>query len=139
MSRNINISDSVDSKNLDGFNTVNIDKLDDVVNHSADVIYYGSFNNVGDQNLIPTLGNMLEKIRVGGTLVVKILNARVLSKLYFENSISSAEYLQSIKQANTLLTPEDINNNIDHSQFVLGKIEYQNYHTLVSIVRKDLV
>jgi hypothetical protein len=139
MSRNINISDSADSKNLDGFNTVNIDKLDDVINHSADVIYYGSFNNVEDKNLIPTLNSMLEKIRVGGTLVVKILNARVLSKLYFENSISSAEYLQSIKQANTLLTPEDINNNIDHSQFVLGKIEYQNYHTLVSIVRKDLV
>ena len=138
MSRNINISDSADSKNLDGFHTVNIDKLDDIINHSVDVIYYGSFNNVGDQNLVPTLSNMLEKIRVGGTLVVKILNARTLSKLYFENSISSAEYLQSIKQANTLLTPEDINNTIDHSQFVLGKIEYQNYHTLVSIVRKDL-
>lgn len=139
MNRNINIVDSTDAKNLDGFTTISLDKLDDVVNHSIDIIYYGSFNNLKDKDLFPTMHSMLEKIRMGGTLVVKIINARMLAKLYFENSISSDEYLQAIKNANTLTTPEDINNNIDHNQFILGKIENQNHDTLVSIVRKEIL
>lgn len=139
MSRNINLCHSDNIQSIDGFSNVTVDNIDSIVNCSVDIIYYRFINRLNSEQLGSVLSKLLQKLRTGGNLVLRMLDIRAIAKSYSDNSIDSQTFLSQISSVNMAITPEEINNGLNSLEYITGKIEYENNHIILSIVRKEIV
>ena len=139
MSRNINLYNSQAEQNLDGFDNIPLSKLDDIVNYSVDVLFYREMNSLEPDQKSQILNTMLQKIRAGGSLVLKFVDSKILSKMYWDNQITPKVFMDKISNNKNITTPEEINEVIDKDEFILSRIEHKEDQILVSINRKEIL
>jgi hypothetical protein len=139
MSRNINLYNSQAGQNLDGFDNIPLSKLDDIINYSVDILFYREMNSLEPDQKNQTLSVMLQKIRTGGSLVLKFVDSKILSKMYWDNQITPQEFMEKISNNKNITTPEEINEVVNKDEFVLSRIEHKEDQILVSINRKEIV
>jgi hypothetical protein len=139
MSRNINLYNSQVEQNLDGFDNMPLSKLDDIVNYSVDILFYREMNSLEPDQKNQILNLMLQKIRTGGVLILKFVDSKILSKMYWDNQISPQAFMDKISNNKNITTPEEINEVINKNEFVLSRIEHKEDQILVSINRKEIL
>jgi hypothetical protein len=139
MSRNISLYNSQAEQNFDGFDNIPLSKLDDIVNYSVDVLFYREMNSLEPDQKSQTLNTMLQKIRAGGSLVLKFVDSKILSKMYWDNQITPQVFMDKISNNKNITTPEEINETINKDEFVLSRIEHKEDQILVSINRKEIL
>jgi|688.fasta_scaffold300938_2 hypothetical protein len=139
MSRNINLYNSQVEQNLDGFDNMPLSKLDDIVNYSVDILFYREMNSLEPDKKNRILSLMLQKIRTGGILILKFVDSKILSKMYWDNQISPQAFMDKISNNKNMTTPEEINEVINKDEFVLSRIEHKEDQILVSINRKEIL
>lgn len=139
MSRNINLYNSQTEQNLDGFQNMPLSKLDEIVNYSVDILYYKDVNQLESDKKNTTLEAILQKIRVGGRLVLKFVDSKIVSKMYWDNQISPQAFIDKICNNKNITTPEEINELLNKQEFTLSRIEHKEDQILVSIIRKEVI
>lgn len=139
MSRNINLYNSRAEQSLDGFDNIPLSKLEDIVNYSVDILFYREMNSLEPDQKNQILSLMLQKIRTGGILILKFVDSKILSKMYWDNQISPQAFMDKISNNKTITTPEEINETINKDEFVLSRIEHKEDQILVSINRKEIL
>jgi hypothetical protein len=123
MSRNINICNAGDIQPIDGFTTITVDNIDSLVNYSVDIIFYRWMNGLTQNDVNSVLSKMLQKVRVGGSLVLKLIDGKSLAKSYFEGSIDSGEFLDTIASAKILIAPENFSAGLNNNEFMIHDSE----------------
>jgi hypothetical protein len=139
MNRNIHVVDTVSTQNLEGFESVAISRTDDIVNYSVDTLYCSMINRFEEKTKDLFLNKLLRKIRLGGSLILRFIDTKTLAKMYWDNQITSQEFISKISNNNTLTTVEEINDKINNNEFILSKIEYREDSILISVVRKEIL
>lgn len=139
MNRNINLYNSRAEQNLDGFDNIPLSKLEDIVNYSVDILFYREMNSLESDQKNQILSLMLQKIRTGGVLILKFVDSKILSKMYWDNQISPQAFMDKISNNKTITTPEEINETINKDEFILSRIEHKEDQILVSINRKEIL
>lgn len=139
MSRNINLYNSQAEQNLDGFDNIPLSKLDDIVNYSVDILFYREMNSLEPDQKSQILNTMLQKIRTGGSLVLKFVDSKILSKMYWDNQITPKVFMDKISNNKNITTPEEINEVVNKDEFILSRIEHKEDQILVSINRKEIL
>jgi hypothetical protein len=139
MSRNIYLYNSEIEQNLNGFDNIVLSQLDDIVNYSVDILFYKDINALEADKKIETLNLILQKVRVGGNLVIKFIDSKILSKMYWDNQISPSVFIEKICNNKNITTPEEINEILDKDEFTLSRVEHKEDQVLVTITRTEVV
>jgi hypothetical protein len=138
MNRNIHIADTISAQKLEGFESTSIDRVDDIVNYSVDTLYCTGINSFEEKHKDSHLNKLLQKLRVGGSLVLRFIDTKILAKMYWDNQITPQEFISKISNSKTFTTIEEINDKIDTNEFVMSKIEHREDAILISVIRKEI-
>lgn len=124
-------------RSINGFDSVDINNLDTVVNYSVNALLVDYLNLI-DNNTIPILWEALcQKMSVGGQMVVRFIDARMLAKKFTDNIISEEQFAENISILKSILTVEKIYNMIG-SDFIINNIDQSDIYTTIKIVRTNL-
>lgn len=133
MSRNINLYGQ-ESKKLNHFDNIKIENTNRIINYSVDTLYCECLNEHECEQQTILLHQMLQKLRVGGNLILSFINAKIIAKAYYDNILTDNEIVQFFTANKCLLSIDKINEYIDE-QYIVSKIEYLDYNIVVSITR----
>lgn len=138
MSRNICLSVNRNTfRPINGFSSIDIDNVDSIVDYSTDILVVDNLQTSQKPNMNEYIVKILSKLRVGGQLVLRFADPKLLSKSYSNNSISDIEFRASISNMNQYWTIEQINQYLDQN-FVIERIDQENYNTTIKIVRVNI-
>ena len=138
MSRNINICINKQLfQNINGFENIDINNLNSVVNYSTNTMLVDNFNLWETENFQDALSLILNKIAVGGQMVLRFIDAKLLAKKYVENSINDQEFMLYTSAIKCVLTVETICNCLDKN-FVVDGIDQSDFNTMVKIMRTNI-
>lgn len=138
MSRNINICINKQLfQNINGFESIDINNLNSVVNYSTNTMLVDNFNLLETENFQDVLSLILNKIAVGGQMVLRFIDAKLLAKKYAENSINDQEFMLYASAIKCVLTVENICNCLDKN-FVVDGIDQSDFNTMVKIMRTNI-
>jgi len=135
MKRNITIS--IDSQ-IDKPNTVHINNLQSLVNHSCDSISIGILEFLQEKDHEQIIKYLLEKLRPSGKLIITINNAKNIAKNYAEAAISSEDFLQLFSSKQSLLTIESVYTFIDFQAFDIANLDVSPTQITAVIERKQI-
>ena len=138
MSRNINIC--INKKlfqNINGFESVDINNLNSVVNYSANIVLLDNFNLLEAENYESVLGSILNKVAVGGQMVIRFIDAKLIAKKYAENLIEDKEFILYISAIKSILTVENICNYLD-TNFIIDGIDQSDFNTMIKLMRTNI-
>lgn len=133
MSRNINLYGK-EAKKLNNFDNISIDNVNRIINYSVDTLYCECLNEQNCENQTHTIQQMLDKLRVGGSLILSFINARIIAKAYYDNILTDTDMVNFFKANSCILSIDRINANLDN-QYIVSKIEYLDYNIMVNITR----
>lgn len=138
MSRNICVSVNRNSfRPMNGFSSIDIDNTDSLVDYSADVIIIDNLHTLQKPDMSKDIQNLLSKLRVGGQMVIRFLDPKLLSKHYSDGIVSDTEFKSAINNTNTLCTIDMINDYLDQN-FIIDRIDQENYNTTIKLVRVNI-
>lgn len=136
MNRKINITHYKQKETIQGFLDVNISEMNSVVNYSVDMLYCAVLNKVEKNKIKHYLDQMIEKIRYGGQLIIKITNVHDVCKAYVNKSISNKDFFGMIQNISEELNEEEIITYITskHGFEIIG-FENIDYTTTINLQR----
>lgn len=138
MSRNICVSVNRNSfRPMDGFSSIDIDNIDSVVDYSVDAIVVDNLQTYQKPDISRDILKLLLKLRVGGQIVLRFLDPKLLSKNYANNMLSDAEFISAISNMNYHCTINTINECLDQN-FIIDRIDQEDYNTTLKIVRVNV-
>lgn len=138
MSRNINICINKQLfQNINGFESVDINNLNSIVNYSARTILLDNLNLLEAEHFEDVLVSVLNKVAVGGQMVLRFIDAKLLAKKYAENSIEDKQFMIYISVIKSILTVENICNYLD-TNFIIDGIDQSDFNTMIKIMRTDI-
>jgi hypothetical protein len=137
MSRNIYLYGNKQGS-IANFDSISVGMVDRIINHSVDTLYCDNINELNNEQRQNLVSSIMSKIRVGGTAVFKFINAKIITKAYYDNSISDDDIVLFFQDNKSLLSIDKLNALIDDN-FIISRIEYQDYHILATITRINLI
>ena len=139
MRRMINLFTSTARVHMPNMNMNNVDisNLNSVINYSVDTIFGYIFEYISSNDFNKILPLILEKLRVGGDLVIRFHNFKKICDEYAKNQVSDIELLSMLQNKVNILSIDRISSSID-SKFVISKIDYIDYHIVIIVQRKEL-
>lgn len=118
---------------------VSIDNIDNIVNYSVDNIFCNCLESLPHNLISPVIQKILHKIRPDGYIHVKILDIKEICLQLLQNKIHLTEYINLVKNKNSIITTDVIVSNIDFSKFMVTKFgNDQQHHTDLIIKRVNL-
>jgi hypothetical protein len=138
MSRNIAICiDKSAFRAIDGFNSVDINNLDSIINYSVGALVIDHLNIIDDDD-IPMLWQELgSKMSVGGQIVIRFINAKVLAQKFVDNIIGDKEFMNYLSILKSVLTVDKIYNLIG-SDFVITETDTSEIYTTIKVLRNNI-
>ena len=117
---------------MDGFQTVNINQLQDIFSCSVEIIYCNSFSILSNDMVYNVLGAILEKIKPGGQLILNIFDIKKICQTYINANMDEKTFFEYIKQINNSVNYMDIMSYCQSNQSY--KIVDLKKNTLMSLV-----
>lgn len=138
MSRNINICvNKTYFRGLDGFDSVDISNMDSIINYSVNTIIVDNLSMVDTNSLDGFLSQVLLKLAVGGQLVLRFLNTKLLAKQYSDGMILDDEYLKHMRMIGSAITVEKIYSLLD-GNYNVEDIDVSEIYSVIKILRTNL-
>ena len=138
MSRNIAvcINKSV-FRAIDGFNSVDINNLGNIINYSVDALVVDNLNMINNDD-IPTLWQELcSKMGVGGQIVIRFIDAKILAKNFVDNIIGDTEFMNHISILKSVLTVDKVYNLIG-PDFIIIDTDRSEIYTTIKVLRNSI-
>jgi hypothetical protein len=142
MARIVNICTDNKKQALDKYENINIVDIENIINHSIDFIkfdYLQFFEYRVGQKILEILIN---KLKLGGIIVLSISNFKNISRLYADAIISDNIFLEKIYNCQSVWSVELLLDliNTNHTDTNISKIQHDNQHntTYLTIERKSL-
>jgi hypothetical protein len=117
---------------MDGFQTININQLQEIFACSVDVIYCGSFSILPNDTAYNVLSNVLEKIKPNGQLVLNILDTKRICQAYINGNMEEKVFFDYMKQIHNSINYMDIMSYCQSNQ--KAKVVDLKKNTLVSSI-----
>lgn len=122
---------------INGFDSVDVNNLDRVVNYSIHIILVDNLNILNSSESSGVLQQLLTKLAVGGQLVIRFIDAKILAKKYLENIISDQDYLEYLKALQSIWSIDGINDVLD-TNFAIDKIDQSDFNTMIKVIRTNI-
>jgi hypothetical protein len=136
MSRNIYLYGNKKGS-IANFDSISLEMVDRIINHSVDMLYCDAMNETTNEQREQIIPLIMNKIRVGGTAVFKFINAKIIAKAYYDNAISDDDISLFFQDNKSILSIDKLNALIDDN-FIVSRIEYQDYNIIATITRIGL-
>lgn len=115
--------------------SVDISKINDIVNYSVDSIFCYIFEYLKPDDFLAVFNTSLKKLRPDGGLMIRFTNFKKLCDLYQKDEISNKDLLNFIENKKNILSIDQIISLLDN-QFVLNRLDYIDNYILMIIQRK---
>jgi len=138
MSRNIAvcINKSV-FRAIDGFNSVDINNLGNIINYSVDALVVDNLNIINDADIPILWQELCNKMAAGGQIVIRFIDAKILAKNFVDNIIGDTEFMNHISILKSVLTVDKVYNLIS-PDFVIIDIDRSEIYTTIKVLRNSI-
>lgn len=124
-------------RGINGFDSVDINNLDTIINYSVNALLIDYLNLI-DNNAIPViLETLCQKMSVGGQMVIRFIDAKILAKKFADNIINESQFAENISILKSILTVDSIYNMIG-TDFIINNIDQSDIYTTIKILRVNL-
>lgn len=129
------ISISEPAINLQGYQKILTNNVDQIINHSADNIMCLCLEYQDKNSLQSTITKSLSKLKPKGQLNVGFTNFKKIFDDFLNSRVSSTQIFDALRGKNSILVVEDILSIIDINTFKLVNINYNAYNINILIER----
>lgn len=138
MSRNIAICiDKSAFRAIDGFNSVDINNLGNIINYSVSALVIDHLNIIDDDDIPMLWQEISSKMAVGGQVVMRFIDAKVLAQKFADNIIGDKEFMNYLSILKSILTVDKIYNQIG-SDFVVTDTDRSEIYTTIKVLRNNI-
>lgn len=138
MIRNVCVSINRNSfRPINGFSSIDIDNVDSMVDYSTDTIVVDNLQTAQKPDIGQAIAKLLSKLRVGGQIVLRFLDPKLLAKSYSDNIISDIEFKSAMNNMNHYWTIDIIHEYLDKN-FIIDRIDQEQYNTTVKVMRVNI-
>jgi|694.fasta_scaffold84788_4 hypothetical protein len=138
MSRNIAICiDKSAFRAIDGFNSVDINNLGNIINYSVGALVIDHLNIIDDDDIPMLWQEISSKMAVGGQIVMRFIDAKVLAQKFVDNIIGDKEFMNYISILKSVLTVDKIYNQIG-SDFIVTDTDRSEIYTTIKVLRNSI-
>jgi hypothetical protein len=126
--------------NINGFDNIPINNIENLVNSSIDIVYCAILNKLPRDMVAPTMSELCNKIRPGGELVFVLNDTKTICKLFAEGSMSNEEFFNFMQNTQNLFFLgefEDIYDKHLNRDFTILNTELQKNNLIISLQRKS--
>jgi hypothetical protein len=124
--------------NINGFDNVLFNNIENLVNSSIDVIYCAILNKIPKDLIEPTISELSNKIRPGGEIVFILSDTKTICKLFSEGSMANDEFFSFMNNTQNLFFLPEFENIFDKhlgKDFHILNTELQNNNLIISLQR----
>lgn len=126
MRRSINIICD-DYRNIaEGFESVHVSSISNLVDFSIDTILYYNIGYSQKSESKKNLQTLSDKLRPGGSMVVKFTNLDLICKNYLDKKIKNNELINAIKHINTGMSIDEMFTFVNNDSLRITKIAKEN-------------
>ena len=138
MSRNIAICiDKSAFRAIDGFNSVDINNLGNIINYSVGALVIEHLNIIDDDDIPMLWQEISSKMAVGGQIVMRFIDAKALAQKFVDNIIGDKEFMNYLSVLKSVLTVDKIYNQIG-SDFVVTDTDRSEIYTTIKVLRNSI-
>lgn len=138
MKRNINIIHQNPNIRLNGFESVYINNIDNLVDCSVDNIIYGVIESINKTEAKKVFTQLIQKLRPSGSLIVKFCDIKYLCDNFINNKVSNEDFGNKIKSINNIISLDEILTYIDIKSCKISHIARDNDDIVVTVTRISL-
>lgn len=135
MRRSINIICDNYRNVAEGFESVHVSSIDNLVDFSIDTILYYNIGYSQKTEYKKNLTTLLNKLRPGGSVIVKFTNLDLLCKNYLNKKISNNELVETIKNLNTGMSVDEMFTHINNDSLRITKVAKENNNISMVVTR----
>lgn len=124
--------------NINNFENVLFNNIENLVNSSIDVIYCAILNRIPKNLIESTISSLSNKIRPGGQLVLVLTDTKTVCKLFSEGSMSNEDFFNFMSNAQNLFFLSEFEEIFDKhlsKDFNVINTELQNNSLIISLQR----
>ena len=138
MSRNIAICiDKSAFRAIDGFNSVDINNLANIINYSVGALVIDHLNIIDDDDIPMLWQELSSKMAVGGQIVMRFIDAKALAQKFVDNIIGDKEFMNYLSILKSVLTVDKIYN-LMSSDFVVTDTDRSEIYTTIKVLRNNI-
>ena len=138
MSRNIAVCiDKSVFRAIDGFNSVDINNLGNIINYSVDALVVDNLNMINDDDIPMLWQELCNKMGVGGQIVIRFIDAKILAKNFVDNIIGDTEFMNYISILKSVLTVDKVYNLIG-PDFIIVDTDRSEIYTTIKVLRNSI-
>lgn len=124
--------------NINGFDNILINNIENLVNSSIDVIYCAILNKIPKNLIESTISELCNKVRPGGEIVFILNDTKTICKLFSEGSMSNDDFFNFINNTQNLFFLSEFEDIFDahlSKDFHILNSELQNNNLIISLQR----
>lgn len=129
----VNINEPV--TNLQGYQKILTNNIDQIINHSADNVLCSCLEYQDKNNLQEIIAKALSKLKPKGQLNVSFANLKKIFDDFLNSRVSGTQVFDALKGKNSIIVIEDILSIIDINTFKVVNINYNEYNINIVIER----
>lgn len=104
MKRNICLTKDGHNLSLQNFENVNYNNIDNIINYSVDILYCSILNELTGQEYSTILPLLMNKIRLGGQMVLVIKDVKELCSMYANGSLADMVFVNNIRSLKHIIS-----------------------------------
>jgi hypothetical protein len=124
--------------NINNFDNVLFNNIENLVNSSIDVVYCAILNKIPKNLVEQTISELSNKIRPGGEIVFMLNDAKTFCKLFSEGSMSNDDFFNFMNNTQNLFFLSEFEDIFDKhlgKDFHIVNTELQNNNLIISLQR----
>lgn len=114
---------------------ININEISSIVNHSTDIVFCDVLENISESNLQNFMTELFNKIKPGGYVVFKILDAKKVCAEFLQNKISNTDFTQIFRFKENVVMLDLIYTFIDSNIFNVTKLDQEKSYITLTVQR----
>jgi len=138
MNRNYNITYKNYTKNSINHTNVDVDNIDNIINHSANSIYCSCLNYIEPSKIDFAIQTIFNKIKPNGIVTFNIVDVKGYAKDFINGIIGGGELLTALSNFQSILCIEDFYTRIDINTFIIKQVIKSNDSIEIVIERTKI-
>lgn len=126
MKRQVNITHNAINSTMSSVDNVNLSNLDNIVNCSIDTLFCSILEYIPSQDMAPLIPKLLDKIRKGGSIVIRFSNFKKICIEYINQIIDDTTIFKELQAKQQILSMDSILSLLREHTFVVNKIDQEN-------------
>lgn len=126
MKRQVNITHNAINSTMSSVDNINLSNLDNIVNCSIDTLFCNILEYIPSQDMASLIPKLLDKIRKGGSIVIRFSNFKKICIEYINQIIDDTTIFKELQAKQQILSMDSILSLLREHTFVVNKIDQEN-------------